>query len=209
MNIAPRKSASRPASPQAPPPGSREGDPRLGRLRGGAASAEAPRQEEPEASASEAGAAAPFLHHRRDGVLPAVAVALSVRGVTLTGMGARSDRPPELHPCVSAFLGSLPVEHRERHTGRCGEAVVLSRYLSSAESARTGRKSGRELTDGEARKALKQARLTARHVREEGDPQHGAYAPPCRSCARLLEYFGVTAVDPGGAAEEDAAGEAP
>lgn len=37
---------------------------------------------------------APILLHRRDGILPTVAAALSVRGATLTGTAARGDQPP-------------------------------------------------------------------------------------------------------------------
>ncbi|EST32444.1 hypothetical protein N566_20045, partial [Streptomycetaceae bacterium MP113-05] len=122
---------------------------------------------------------------------------LQVRGGTVTGTGSKVDQPPELHPLVGDFLATLPPQVRERNVGRCPEALLLSRYLASAEAARTGRKAGRRMSAGEARKMLKQARLTARHVREDGDPRHGAYAPPCRSCARLLDHFGVAAVDPG------------
>ncbi len=34
------------------------------------------------------------------------------------------------------------------------------------------------MTNGEARKTLKQAKLTARRIREDGDPLHGSFAPP-------------------------------
>ena len=71
----------------------------------------------------------PVLRHRRDGILPAVAAALSVRGQTLTCTGSKADEPPELHPLVADFLDALPVEQRERSTGRCAEAVLLSRFL--------------------------------------------------------------------------------
>ena len=148
----------------------------------------------------------PLLLHRRDGILPAVAGALSVRGITLTGTGSRGGNLPALHPLVAEFLAALPVEHRERHVGRCTETLLLSRYLAFAEESRSGRRAGRAFTAQEARKALKQARLATRHVREEGDPLHGTYASPCRSCARLLDHFGVTAVDPGASTEVREAG---
>jgi hypothetical protein len=202
MNIAPRPPA---------PTGPRSDDPRLGLLRTGTAPATAPAAQAAQApqapqaahaaqagTAAPAGApAAPFLHRRRDGILPVVAGALSVRGTTLTGTGSKADSPPELHPLIGDFLQGLPAGDRERHLGRCPEAVLLSRFVHLAEESRTGRKAGRTFTVGDARKALKGARLTARHVREDGDPRHGDYAPPCRSCARLLEHFGVTAGDPG------------
>lgn len=200
MNIAPRQPA--------PPTGPRGDDPRLGwsrtgesgtrdaaESRQGADSGPAPGRE------THPYAAVPVLRHRRDGILPAVAGALSVRGVTWKATGSKADGPGELHPLIGDFLAALPVEHRERHTGRCPEALLLSRFLASAEESRSGRKAGRAFSDGEARKALKQARFTARHVREDGDPEHGAYAPPCRSCARLLDHFGVTAVGPEADAE--------
>jgi hypothetical protein len=143
----------------------------------------------------------PLLLRRRDGILPAVAAALSVRGETLTCMGSKGEVPPELHPLVQDVLDTLTTEHRERRTGRCAETVLLSRFLTAVEAERPARRAARKpFTQNDARKALKHARLTARHIREDGDPRHGDYAPPCRSCAVLLAHFGVRSVDP--AAEE-------
>ncbi|MCF6526577.1 hypothetical protein HOY81_26435 [Streptomyces sp. JJ36] len=138
------------------------------------------------------------MRHRRDGILPAVAAALSVRGTTLTCTGSKGEQPPDHHPLVRDFLDALAPADRGRHTGRCAEAVLLSRFLTDAEAARPRKRSGRRpYTESDARKALKQARLTARRIREDGDPRHGTYAPPCRSCTLLLEHFGVRVVDPG------------
>lgn len=147
------------------------------------------------------GSAVPLVRHRRDGILPAVAGALSVRGTTWRGTGSRNGDDPGLHPLVARFLAELPAQDRQRHTGRCPETLLLSRFLTAAEADRAGRRAGRTFTEQDAREALRQARMTARHVREAGDPRHGAYAPPCRSCARLLEHFRVTAVDPEARAE--------
>jgi hypothetical protein len=147
-------------------------------------------------SATDDSGGAPVLRHRRDGILPTVAAALSVRGETLTATAAKGDQPPALHPLVQDFLDTLTTERRERFTGRCPEAVLLSRFLGTVEAARSKRASRKPLTHGEARRALKHAKLTARHIREDGDPQHGAYAPPCRSCGPLLAHFGVRPVDP-------------
>lgn len=138
----------------------------------------------------------PVLRHRRDGILPAVAAALSVGGQTLTCTGSKAAQEPRLHPLVRDFLNSLRPEQRERYAGRCPEAVLLSRYLTTAEAARGKRAGRRPMTRGEARRALKHAKITARRIREEGDPWHGSYAPPCRSCAALLAHFGVRTVDP-------------
>ncbi|MET9111708.1 YwqJ-related putative deaminase [Streptomyces zhihengii] len=138
----------------------------------------------------------PALRHRRDGILPAVAAALSVRGETLTGTAGKGDHPPLLHPLVQDFLDTLTSGQRERFTGRCPEAILLSRHLTAAESQRSRRAQRKPLTHGEARRSLKQAKLTARRIREDGDPLHGSYAPPCRSCAAMLDHFGVRPVDP-------------
>lgn len=152
---------------------------------------------------------APPIQHRRDGILPAVAAALSVRGDTLTSTGNKGDQAPAPHPLVQDFLDTLATEHRARHTGRCPETVLLSRFLTTTETARAAKRTGRKatakprpLTHSEARRALKHAKLTARHIREDGDPLHGRYAPPCRSCTALLTHFGVRHVDPEPAGDE-------
>ncbi|MDX2933147.1 YwqJ-related putative deaminase [Streptomyces ipomoeae] len=138
----------------------------------------------------------PTLLHRRDGILPTVAAALSVRGETLTGTAARGDQPPPLHPLVQEFLDSLATAQRDRFTGRCAEAILISRHITTADAARSKRASRRPMTNGEARKALKQAKLTTRHIREDGDPLHGGFATPCRSCTALSAHFGVRIVNP-------------
>jgi hypothetical protein len=138
----------------------------------------------------------PVLRRRRDGILPAAAAALSVRGETLTCTGSKADTPPQLHPLVADFLGSLPVEQRERTVGRCPEPILLSRFLTAADAVRKGRAARKPFSHSEAKRSLKDAKLTARQIREDRDPEHGAYAPPCRACTPLLAHFGVRAVDP-------------
>ncbi|MET9534295.1 MULTISPECIES: YwqJ-related putative deaminase [unclassified Streptomyces] len=139
----------------------------------------------------------PALRHRRDGILPTVAAALSVRGAdTLTSTAGKADQPPTLHPLVHDFLTTLTSGQRERFTGRCPEAILLSRHLTAVEGTRSKRASRKPLTNGEARRTLRHAKITARHIREDGDPLHGTYAPPCRSCTAMLAHFGVRAVDP-------------
>ncbi|MBH5335177.1 hypothetical protein IHE55_10375 [Streptomyces pactum] len=136
----------------------------------------------------------PVLRHRRDGILPTIAAALTVRGETLTCTAGRGDRPPALHPLVQDFFDTLGTAQRERFTGRCPEAVLISRHLRTVESNRSKRAARKPLSQSEARRSLKQARITARRIREEGDPEHGGYAPPCRSCTALLAHFGVHSV---------------
>jgi hypothetical protein len=138
---------------------------------------------------------APALRHRRDGILPTIAAALSVRGTTLTGTAARGDQPPPLHPLVQDFLDTLPSDRRDRFTGRCAETLLISRHLATADAARSKRAARRPMTNGEARKALKQAKLTTRRIREDGDPLHGSFATPCRACTALSAHFGVRIVD--------------
>ncbi|WP_225822320.1 YwqJ-related putative deaminase [Streptomyces naphthomycinicus] len=139
---------------------------------------------------------APTLRQRRDGILPTVAAALSVRGATLTGTAARSDQPPALHPLVQDFLDTLTSAQRDRFTGRCAETILISRQIATADAARSKRATRRPMTNSEARKALKQAKLTARRIREDGDPLHGSFATPCRACTALSAHFGVRIVDP-------------
>ncbi|MFH8800619.1 YwqJ-related putative deaminase [Streptomyces sp. NPDC017936] len=138
----------------------------------------------------------PALRHRRDGILPTVAAALSVRGTTLTGTAARGDRPPALHPLVQDFLDTLTSGERDRFTGRCAEALLISRHLATTDATRSKRAARRPMTNGEARKSLKQAKLTTRRIREDGDPLHGSFATPCRACTALSAHFGVRIVDP-------------
>ncbi|MGN9814460.1 YwqJ-related putative deaminase [Streptomyces sp. SD11] len=140
--------------------------------------------------------AVPVLRHRRDGILPTIAAALSVRGATLTGTAGRGDQPPPLHPLVRDFLDTLTSGQRDRFTGRCAEAILISRHLATADAERSKRASRKPMTNGEARKSLKQAKLTARRIREDGDPLHGSFAHPCRACTALSAHFGVHIVDP-------------
>ncbi|GDY63500.1 hypothetical protein SAV14893_028930 [Streptomyces avermitilis] len=139
---------------------------------------------------------APTLLHRRDGILPTVAAALSVRGATLTGTAARGDQPPPLHPLVQDFLDTLTSSQRDRFSGRCAEVLLISRHIAAVDATRTKRAARKPMTNGEARKALKQAKLTARRIREDGDPLHGSFATPCRACTALSDHFGVRIVDP-------------
>ncbi|GAA1008774.1 hypothetical protein STXM2123_3413 [Streptomyces sp. F-3] len=139
---------------------------------------------------------APTLRHRRDGILPTIAAALSVRGATLTGTAARGEEPPTLHPLVQDFLDTLTSAQRDRFTGRCAETILISRHITAADAARSKRASRKPMTNGEARKSLKHAKLTTRHIREDGDPLHGRFATPCRACTALSAHFGIRIVEP-------------
>ncbi|MFJ8626923.1 YwqJ-related putative deaminase [Kitasatospora sp. NPDC093550] len=137
----------------------------------------------------------PVLRHHRDSLLPAVAAALSLKGGEVhTLAGGKDARRPVLHHLVTGFLDTLPLEARERFTGRCPEAVLLSQYLTSVDGRRSKRAARKPMTLHEARKALKGSRMTTVRIREEGDPAHGTHAPPCRSCVPMLEHFTVQSV---------------
>lgn len=128
----------------------------------------------------------------RDSILPAVAAALFVGKKVRTRAGAKGDTVPAPHELVRTFLAQLPPERRERWNGRCPEVELLSEHLAEAEESRRGRAAKRPFTLADARRSLRGAKVTLRRIREEGDPDHGGYQPPCRSCAALLEHFGVT-----------------
>jgi hypothetical protein len=127
--------------------------------------------------------APPLLRHRRDSILPTTAAALSLpaREQPLKATASRAIGVPELHPVIRDVLDALGAGQRERHIGRCPEAALLSRCLAEA-----GARSVEE-----AREALRGAGITTRHIREDGDPQHGAHAPHCRPCTVLLARLGV------------------
>lgn len=123
---------------------------------------------------------------------PATAAALLVGGQVYTHTSVRGDMPPELHPMIRRVLATLPVSRRERYVGWCAEPVLLSDQLFAAGADLPP---GVDLTPAQAQAALRGARIVVTRVREHGDPTHGAPQPPCRSCAVLLELFGVEAVE--------------
>jgi len=97
--------------------------------------------------------------------------------------------PPAWHPLIAELLRQLPVEARERYAGWCAEVVLVSDRLYEADQA-----AGRSLTPDELRAAVAGARVSVHRIREEGDPAHGQPEPVCRSCAALLNWFGITVV---------------
>lgn len=131
----------------------------------------------------------------RDSILPAVAAALFIGKKVRTRAGAKGDAAPAPHPLIREFLAQLPADQRERWNGRCPEVELLTEHLLEAEESRKGRAAKKPFALADARRALKGARVTLRRIREEGDPEHGGYQPPCRSCAALLEHFGVSVTE--------------
>ncbi|GAA3386863.1 YwqJ-related putative deaminase [Cryptosporangium minutisporangium] len=121
--------------------------------------------------------------------LPMTAGALIVDGMVHSHTSIRGDVPPSLHPIVARILDGLPNEQRERYTGWCAEVALISDRLHEADKA-----AGRPITEDEAREKLRGGQIHISRIREDGDPTHGQFQPPCRSCAVLLETFGITTV---------------
>ena len=115
--------------------------------------------------------------------------ALIVGGTVHSHTSMRGDHRPNLHPIVAGILDGLPPEKRERYAGWCAEVALISDRLHEAEEA-----AGRPISAEEARESLQGGQIHISRIREDGDPTHGRFQPPCRSCTVLLETFGVTTV---------------
>lgn len=126
-------------------------------------------------------------------MLPRTAAALQIAGRVFTHTSVKGDTEPRVHPLVRDFLTGLPPTLRERYAARCAETVLVSDLLWGWDTERAAQ--GEEtLTLAEARTRLTGARLTVYRVREPGDPTHGTFQPPCRSCLALLACLGVEVV---------------
>ena len=117
--------------------------------------------------------------------LPMTAGALLDGNEIYAHTSVRGDLAPELHPVVLRFFNALPAQERERFTGWCAEASLVSDQLYAAQAA------GQQVTATTARAVLWGTKIRVTRVREAGDPAHGTSQPPCRSCAALLDWFGV------------------
>jgi hypothetical protein len=126
--------------------------------------------------------------HSPTRTFPLTAGVLLVDGEMHRHSAVRGDVAPRLHPLVRRILDELPPAHRERYAGWCAETVLVSDRLFAAELDSAG-----PLTPAAARAALWGGVVRVVRVREEGDPAHGEDCPPCRSCAVLLDWFGVEA----------------
>lgn len=115
--------------------------------------------------------------------------ALIVGGMVHSHTSIRGDQPPTLHPVVQELLGALPAARRERFTGWCAEVALISDRLHEADQA-----AGRPITPDEARAALAGGQIHISRIREDGDPTHGQFQTPCRSCSALLDWFGIRTV---------------
>ncbi len=119
-------------------------------------------------------------------MLPLTAGALLLNGTIHTHTSVRGDLEPNLHPMIRRFLDELPSSQRERFAGSCAEAVLLSDRLYEAEA-----EGGGPISPTQARSLLWGANIWVTRIREEGDPRDDEQQPPCRSCAALLDWFGV------------------
>ena len=121
--------------------------------------------------------------------LPMTAGALIVGGMVYSHTSIRGDVSPNLHPIVARILDELPVEKRERFAGWCAEVVLISDRLHEAE-----KEAGQPITLADAKNTMRGGQIHISRIREDGDPTHGRFQPPCRSCTVLLDEFGVTTV---------------
>ncbi|WP_306205988.1 SUKH-3 domain-containing protein [Actinoplanes sp. RD1] len=126
------------------------------------------------------------MAHER--MLPLAAGALLVGGTVHTHTSIRGDGTPNLHPVLRRLIEELPAGQRERFAGWCAETVLISDRLHDA---------GADLSAMAARSLLWGAQVQVVHVREDGDPVQGSSLPPCRTCAAVLDHFGMELPEPG------------
>jgi RHS repeat-associated protein len=77
-----------------------------------------------------------------------------------------------LHPKVKQALDAIPAEARSKFHGNCAEPQCITKALNA----------GAETAGG---------KMTAVRVRRPDHPAHGTKIPPCASCAKLQEEFGI------------------
>jgi hypothetical protein len=124
--------------------------------------------------------------------LPATSGALSVGDTVFAHTSVKGDGEPDLHPVIRDFFDALPTHLREPYLGRCAEAVLVSDALWQMQQ-----EWGDERMDDDwARESFRvnAGAVTVTRIREAGDPTHGAFQPPCRACAAMLEYVGIEVV---------------
>ncbi|MGC0419336.1 SUKH-3 domain-containing protein [Embleya sp. AB8] len=124
--------------------------------------------------------------------LPATSGALTIADYVFSHTSLKGDGEPNLHPVLREFLDALPVRLLEPGIGRCAEAVLVSDALWHMQEDW-----GDEPMDPEwACESFRHntAAVTVTRIREWGDPTHGTFQPPCRSCAAMLEYFHIEVV---------------
>jgi hypothetical protein len=105
---------------------------------------------------------------------PSAAGALRVEGQTFTGVSGTAHSEP-LHPQVQQALDEIPASARSDFHGMCAEPACISRALNA----------GVEPTGGT---------MSTVRIRAVGNPVHGTQIPPCKSCGRLLQRFGIKLV---------------
>lgn len=124
-------------------------------------------------------------------LVPSVSGGLLLRDVVTSHTSLKGAADGILHPLIDGFLREIPVEHREMFRFNCAEATLVSDRLIELESERPGE----PLTWDEAVAYCAGGTVFARLVRDEGDPEHGAAAKPCKSCALLLAALGIEVLE--------------
>ncbi|MFE5908806.1 YwqJ-related putative deaminase [Streptomyces wedmorensis] len=121
--------------------------------------------------------------------VPGTASSLLVQGTITSQTNLTGDGEPRLHPAVREFFDGLAPSLREPFLGYCAESALVSDRLYAVDAQRAD---GGTTSLAEAPAHFAGAALVSRKVRPHGDPEHGAPAPLCRSCAALAEAFGIT-----------------
>ncbi|MYW03739.1 hypothetical protein GT354_36765 [Streptomyces sp. SID3343] len=124
--------------------------------------------------------------------LPATSGALTIATYVFTHTSLKGDGEPNLHPVLREFFDALPVRLRTTYIGRCAEAALVSDALWHMQEDW-----GDEPMDAEwacESFRVNTTAVTVTRIREWGDPTHGTFQPPCRSCAAMLEYFQIEVV---------------
>jgi hypothetical protein len=127
--------------------------------------------------------------------LPATAGSLVCGNLVFSHTSVKGGAEPNLHPVLRGFFDSLPASAREPGAGRCSEAVLVSdRFWEMQEDW-----GDREIDPAWAREYFEynKTSITTTRIRESGDPTRNTYQPPCRSCAAMLNHFGIEAHDVG------------
>ncbi|WP_424640814.1 YwqJ-related putative deaminase [Embleya sp. AB8] len=127
---------------------------------------------------------------------PTMAGAFEHDGVVTSHTSVRRGEV-DIHPALRELYDRVPEAERAIGHGRCAEVPLLSDRLQAIEAQRRGLP---PLTPEEARDYLSGGRLTTHAINYENDPAlapHGSYVPACRSCARVIDYLGITHVPTG------------
>lgn len=129
--------------------------------------------------------------------MPAVSASLLMGGTITTQTSSYGSGAPELHPAILDFIDTLPGEVAQKFSGNCAEVGLISDRLWMLDEQRG---EGISTIDDVATD-FEGAALAPRMVREQGSPEHGKFAQPCRVCSALTDRLGIRIIRPGAGAK--------